>query len=125
MKLYVIKNHHPSKTRNAAQTLSAKAKDIARFTSKNVQSTPKNVRDSAQETLASAKDTVQLAYAQVQKRMNVGWHKTLVWLTTAVAIAGTFIQKNIQQAQKDLKKAQKNLQKRRSPLQGNVNFGLA
>ena len=86
MKLYGISNHRLSKARNVAQTTSAKAKDAARSTSKNVRFTSKNVRNSAQDTFASAKDTVQLAYAQVQKSMKVGWNKTFVWLTTAVAI---------------------------------------
>src|SRR2546430_4153225 len=125
MKLYGISNPRLGKARNVAQTTSAKAKDAARSTSKNVRFTSKNVRNSAQDTLASAKDTVQLAYAQVQKSMKVGWNKTLVWLTTTVAIAGAFIQKNMHKAQKNLKKAQKNLQKMQGPLQSNVRSGLA
>jgi len=132
MKLYGISNPRLGKARNGAQTTSAKAKDAARSTSKNVRFTSKNVSNSAQDTFANAKDTVQLAYAQVQKSMKVGWNKTLVWLTTAVAIAGAFIQKNMHRAQKNLKKAQKNLQKAQKnlqkmqgPLQSNIRSGLA
>jgi len=125
MKLYGISNPRLGKARNVAQTTSAKAKDVARSTSKNVRSTSKNVRNSAQDTLASAQDTVQLAYAQVQKSMKAGWNKTLVWLTPAVAIVGAFIQKNMCKAQKNLKQAQKNLQKMQGSLQSNVRSGSA
>jgi gas vesicle protein len=118
MKLYGISNLRLGKARNVAQTTSAKAKDVARSTSKNVRSTSKSVRNSAQDTLASAKDTVQLAYTQVQKSMKAGWNKILVWLTSAIAIAGAFIQKN-------MCKAQKNLQKMQGSLQSNVRSSSA
>jgi|GEM_PF-2172915 len=125
MKLYSISNPRLGKARNLTQTTSAKAKDVARSTSKNVRSTSKSVRHSVQDTFASAKDTVQLAYAQVRKSTKVGWSKTLVWLTTAAAIADAFIQENKRKAQKNLKKAQKNMQKAQGPLQSNVRASLA
>jgi hypothetical protein len=73
-----------------------------------------------------------LAYVQVRKSTKMGWSKTLVWLTTAAAIADAFIQenkrkaqKNLKKAQKNMQKAQKNMQKAQGPLQSNVRASLA
>jgi hypothetical protein len=117
MKLFERSKPNKRKVTEVAQTTSTKAKGVARSTSNNV-------RTSAQNTIASAKDTIQLAYAQVDKRMKLGWDKTLTWLTIGTGIANTLLQKNMQKAQKNLAKAQKKVQKVQGPLQSNVKSSL-
>jgi hypothetical protein len=117
MKVSDRSKHSNNMTRTVAKTTSAKAKDIARSTSKNL-------RNNKQDTFASAKDTTQLSYAQMQKNIKQGWNKTRAWLAVGVAIVITFAQKSMRKAQKNIETAQKNLQKMQGPLQSNVRSGL-
>jgi hypothetical protein len=117
MKLYERSKPSTRKARKIVKRTSAKAKDVARSTSEDL-------RHSTQETLASAKDTIQLAYAELEKSMKLGWNKTLTWLAIATSIVVPFLQNNLQKAQNNLEKAQKNMQKIQGPLQQNVRSSL-
>jgi hypothetical protein len=118
MKLYDRSKLGNNSVRSVAKTTSAKAKDVARSTSKDL-------RNNTQDTFASAKDTAQLTYAQMQKSMQQSWDKARAWLVVGAAIVATFAQENMRKAQKNLNKAQENLQKVQGPLQSNVKSSLA
>ncbi len=118
MKVYDRNKHSKNPTRNVADTMSTKAKNIALFT-------PKTPGNNKQDTLASAKDMAQLTYTQMQKSIQQGWNKTRTWLAVGAAIAVTFAQQNMRKAQENLEKAQKSLQKMQTFLQSNVRSGIA
>jgi HAMP domain-containing protein len=121
MKIYDRSKHSNNTTSNVTKITSAKAKDIAQSTSKNL----RNNRNNTQDSYTSAKDTVQSTYTEMQKSIKQGWDQTRAWLLVGAAIAATFAKKNINKAQEKLENTQENLYKMQGPLQSNVRSRLA